>query len=119
MQDLNSLEHSVRPWGQYQVLYQDTYCKVKLITVKPGGRLSLQYHTKRKEYWNILRGVATVTLQEKTFNLAKDQHINIEPNSVHRVANFQENDLVFLEVQTGEYFGEDDIIRIEDDYNRE
>ena len=108
-----------RPWGKFEVLVDNDYCKVKQITVKPGGRLSYQYHHKRSEIWTVVQGIATVTLND---NPALDYHygmfVTIPKGIKHRVENKGEEDLIFIETQTGTYFGEDDIVRIQDDYNR-
>ncbi|MHA1558462.1 MAG: phosphomannose isomerase type II C-terminal cupin domain [Alphaproteobacteria bacterium] len=92
--------------------------KVKEITVTPGQRLSLQRHQKREEHWFIHRGKAKVTLAGKESILHAGQYIDIPRTCTHRIENIGETDLVFIEVQTGDYFGEDDIERIEDDYKR-
>jgi|TARA_R100000084_G_scaffold98042_1_gene52108 mannose-6-phosphate isomerase len=107
-----------RPWGCYEILHEEKNCKVKRITVKPGERLSYQYHHKRSEVWTIISGIATITLNDKLSSLWYGESITIPHETKHRVENKEREDLVFIEVQTGTYFGEDDIIRIEDDYNR-
>ncbi len=108
-----------RPWGKYLVLLNSDDHKVKEITVKPGQRLSLQRHQKREEHWFIQKGSALVTLEGKEILLRSGQSIDIPRRAVHRIANVGDMDLVFIEIQTGEYFGEDDIERLEDDYKRE
>ena len=108
----------VRPWGKYEILYEGKNCKVKKITVKPGGRLSYQYHFKRSEVWTIVDGVATLTLNDEISHYVYGETIQIPQGTKHRVENKGLDDLVFIEVQHGSYFGEDDIIRIEDDYGR-
>lgn len=107
-----------RPWGKYLVLLNDTDHKVKEITVNPGQRLSLQRHQKRDEHWFIHSGIAQVTLAgvEKTLNAG--QYIDIPRTCLHRIKNIGDTDLIFIEIQTGDYFGEDDIERLEDDYQR-
>ena len=107
-----------RPWGKYEILHEEKNCKVKKITVKPGGRLSYQYHYKRSEVWTIVDGVATITLNDKISHYVYGETILIPQGTKHRVENTGLDDLVFIEVQHGSYFGEDDIVRIEDDYNR-
>jgi len=107
-----------RPWGKYEVLLNDYDHKVKQITVKPGGRLSLQRHQKREEHWFIHKGKALITLDGREIPLEAGQSIDIPRRAVHRIANRGDSDLVFVEIQTGEYFGEDDIERLEDDYSR-
>ena len=107
-----------RPWGKFEILVDDSDCKVKKITVKPGERLSYQYHHKRNEVWTIVSGNATMTLDGKVSHHTYGETIFIPVGTKHRVENKSLDDLVFIEVQYGSYFGEDDIIRIEDDYNR-
>jgi len=107
-----------RPWGKYEVLIDEENCKVKKITVKPGGRLSYQYHYKRSEVWTVVQGKATMTLDDVVEHYYYGETILIPQGTKHRVENKGQDDLVFIEVQHGSYFGEDDIVRIEDDYNR-
>jgi len=107
-----------RPWGSFENLLDTDYCKVKRIIVKPGQRLSYQYHHKRSECWVVVQGLATVTLNDKEFTYKEGEIVDIEVGMKHRVQNEQEEDLIFIETQTGSYFGEDDIVRIEDDYGR-
>jgi len=107
-----------RPWGQYKVLLNDADHKVKEITVWPGHRLSLQKHKKREEHWFIHRGHAQVTIDGVICLLAPGQYIDIPRGAVHRIKSVGKENLVFIEIQTGEYFGEDDIERFEDDYRR-
>lgn len=107
-----------RPWGKFEILLDSEKSKVKRITVNPGGILSLQYHHKRSEHWVIVEGVATVTLNGKEADYIPGQSVYIPVTYIHRVENKGTTDLVFIEVQTGTYFGEDDIIRLEDKYDR-
>ena len=107
-----------RPWGKFEVLVDSDYCKVKRITVKPGGRLSYQYHYKRSEVWTVVSGTATMTLDDIVTEHNYGETILIPQGTKHRVENKGQDDLVFIEVQHGSYFGEDDIVRIEDDYDR-
>jgi mannose-6-phosphate isomerase len=107
-----------RPWGYYEVLSDGSDHKVKRITVYPGKRLSLQRHRRRAEHWFILRGEALVTLGEKEVPLKKGESVDIPKGDPHRIENRGLIHLTFIEVQTGEYFGEDDVERIEDDYGR-
>lgn len=108
-----------RPWGKFEILVDSDYCKVKRITVKPGGRLSYQYHYKRSEVWTVVAGIATITLDDKVNWYDYGKTVKISQGTKHRVENKEDEDLIFIEVQHGSYFGEDDIVRIEDDYNRE
>jgi len=111
-------ENETRPWGKYEILLSSDNCKVKKITVNPGGRLSYQYHHKRSEVWTVTSGVATITLDDDIQDYSYGETILIPKGTKHRVENRGEEDLNFIEVQHGSYFGEDDIVRIEDDYNR-
>jgi len=112
------MEKSDRPWGSYEVILDEPNYKVKRIIVKPGQRLSYQYHHKRQEQWTVIEGEAYVTIEGSSEIYRVGESIHIPIMAKHRVANKGEKDLVFIEVQTGTYFGEDDIVRIEDDYNR-
>lgn len=108
-----------RPWGGYEVLSEDRHDhKVKRITVLPGKRLSLQYHGRRREHWIIISGTALVTVGKEEVELKPAQAIDIPRGAAHRIENVGRDDLVFVEVQQGDYFGEDDIVRIEDDFGR-
>tara|TARA_B100000795_G_C22621919_1_gene369198 strand:+ start:119 stop:466 length:348 start_codon:yes stop_codon:yes gene_type:complete len=108
-----------RPWGSFEHLLEADYCKVKRIIVKPGERLSYQYHHKRSECWVIVQGQATMTLDGKDKLYGVGEIVEIPVGTKHRVFNRSEEELIFIETQTGTYFGEDDIVRIEDDYGRE
>jgi mannose-6-phosphate isomerase-like protein (cupin superfamily) len=109
---------SIRPWGSYQILYDGDDCKVKRITVKPGKKLSLQFHYKRDELWQIISGKGILTLEDTQYVLEAQDSRTISRKQHHRIENIGKEDLVFIEIQTGDYFGEDDIVRIEDDYGR-
>jgi mannose-6-phosphate isomerase-like protein (cupin superfamily) len=112
-------EHSERPWGYYDVLDDGPADhKVKRLVVHPGKRLSLQKHAKRAEHWFIVSGTALVTLDDTISELGPGQAIDIPLGGVHRVANEGTADVVLIEVQHGTYFGEDDIVRLEDDFGR-
>lgn len=111
-------EQSPRPWGDFAVLEERKTYKVKRIEVLPGQRLSYQKHEKRAEHWIIVTGKAVVTLNGKNIHLKKGQTIDIPQGAVHRIANPAKDVLTLIEVQTGDYFGEDDIVRLEDDYGR-
>jgi mannose-6-phosphate isomerase-like protein (cupin superfamily) len=112
-------EYSERPWGNYTVLSDDAPDhKVKRIVVHPGKRLSLQKHAKRAEHWFIVTGNPTVTLDDKELALTPGQAVDIPLGAAHRIANNGSSDVVFIEVQHGTYFGEDDIVRLEDDFGR-
>jgi glycosyltransferase involved in cell wall biosynthesis len=107
-----------RPWGYYKVLSDEDDHKVKRIVVHPGKRLSLQRHQRRSEHWHMVEGVGVVTLDEKKVRLEKGDSIDIPTGAVHRMENTTESKVVFIEVQQGDYFGEDDIERLEDDFGR-
>jgi mannose-1-phosphate guanylyltransferase len=108
-----------RPWGTYTVLEDNEGYKIKRIEVKPGRRLSLQKHYHRNEHWIVLSGSATVTIEERIFIVNPNESTYIKAGSVHRLENKGKLPLVIIEVQVGEYTGEDDIIRIEDDFRRD
>lgn len=108
----------IRPWGYYQVLSDEADHKVKRIVIVPGGCLSLQRHAKRSEHWYCVAGKGTVTLDEKHFDLHQTMAVDIPRGAAHRLENTSDGDLVIIEVQTGTYFGEDDIERMEDRYGR-
>lgn len=113
-----SLEHDIRPWGEYWVLQDEKTHKVKKIMVKPGGRLSYQYHFKRSEVWTIVEGIAHITLDGTVKEYCVGDVAQIPQGMKHRIENRMNEPVFFIEVQYGSYFGEDDIVRIEDDYNR-
>lgn len=108
-----------RPWGVYTVLEESPGYKIKKIVVKPGKKLSLQRHHHRNEHWVVVSGTATVTIEGKEFFVRPNESTYIKMGEVHRLENSGKIDLVLIEVQVGEYLEEDDIIRIEDDFNRE
>jgi mannose-6-phosphate isomerase-like protein (cupin superfamily) len=113
-------EHDERPWGSYTVLSDEAPDhKVKRLVVRPGRRLSYQKHAKRAEHWFIVAGTAEVTLDGVVTTLEPGRSIDIPLQSAHRIANVGDTDVVLIEVQHGTYFGEDDIVRLEDDYGRE
>ena len=107
-----------RPWGSYEVLVNTEGYKVKRIIVKPGGRLSLQKHFHRNEHWIVVSGTATVTVDDKRCLVRPNESTYIKMGQTHRLENEGKIDLVMVEVQVGEYTGEDDIVRIEDMYGR-
>ena len=108
-----------RPWGSYTVLDESDSFKVKRIEVFPEKRLSYQQHARRSEHWFVVRGTAKVTLNGSDFLVKTGEAVDIPAGTAHRVENPDTADaLVFIETQTGDYFGEDDIIRFEDDFGR-
>jgi mannose-6-phosphate isomerase len=116
---MNDGEFAERPWGTYTVLSDDALDhKVKRIVVHPGKRLSYQRHSQRAEHWFIVSGTATVTLDGTLSEVQAGEAIDIPLEGAHRIANEGTTDVVFIEVQRGTYFGEDDIVRLQDDYGR-
>lgn len=111
-------EFDERPWGRYEVLEERPGFKVKVLEVKPGARLSLQKHARRGEHWVVVQGVADVVCGEQELKLDRGQHIHIPPQTNHRLGNSGQEPLAIIEVQLGDYLGEDDIVRLEDDYQR-
>lgn len=107
-----------RPWGSYTVLEDAADCKVKRLTVKPGGVLSLQYHHRRSEHWTVVSGTAKVRIGDDERLITAGESVYIPQGSLHRLENPGERDIHLIEVQCGEYFGEDDIVRLEDRYGR-
>lgn len=107
-----------RPWGFFEVLSDRDDHKVKRITVYPGKRLSYQRHSRRSEHWHVVSGEAVVTLEGRDIRLGPGESVDIGTGAAHRVANPGGEDVVFIEVQRGDYFGEDDIERLEDDFGR-
>jgi mannose-6-phosphate isomerase-like protein (cupin superfamily) len=107
-----------RPWGHYENLLERDGHKVKELIVNPGERLSLQKHQRRAEHWIVVSGEALVTVGENEILLKPGQSVDIPRGAVHRIMNRGEIPTVLVEVQMGDYFGEDDIIRLEDDYDR-
>jgi mannose-1-phosphate guanylyltransferase/mannose-6-phosphate isomerase len=107
-----------RPWGYYDSIDRGEGFQVKRILVNPGQKLSLQKHNHRSEHWVVVKGKAQVTCGEKTFQLIENQSTYISLGKVHRLENIEDTPLEIIEIQTGSYLGEDDIIRIDDDYER-
>jgi mannose-6-phosphate isomerase len=107
-----------RPWGSFENLLDESYCKVKKLIIKPKQRPSYQYHHKRSEHWVIVSGEAVVTVDGVETVYTEGQSVYIPILSPHRIENKGGIDLIFIEVQTGTYFGEDDIVRVQDDYTR-
>ena len=109
-----------RPWGYYTIIHGNdtTGYKVKKIGVSTNRRLSLQSHNQRSEHWVIIQGKAKVQVGDDFLELHKNQHVYIPKKTLHRIENIGEEILIFIETQIGEYLGEDDIIRYQDDYTR-
>lgn len=118
--EIGSARGEVRPWGSFTILDETDYFKVKRIEVLPKKRLSYQRHSKRSEHWFVVTGIAKVTLNGREILVRIGESIDIPAGTAHRVENPQSSEpLVFIETQTGEYFGEDDIERLEDDFGRQ
>jgi mannose-6-phosphate isomerase len=115
---VTSLEHDHRPWGSYTVLDDAGGHKVKRILVEPGRRLSYQSHSRRAEHWFVVSGEGRVTLDGEVVAVMPGSAVDVGVGVAHRIENTGTEALVFIEVQHGEYFGEDDIVRIEDDFGR-
>ena len=107
-----------RPWGYYRTIEQKANYQIKHITVKPGKRLSLQYHFKRDEHWTIIKGKGIAQLNDKSIELRINDTIYIPKESKHRMTNNTDEFVEFIEIQIGDYLGEDDIVRLEDDFGR-
>jgi mannose-6-phosphate isomerase len=115
----NSPAFDERPWGSFTVIDEGDNYKVKRLEVLPGKRLSYQRHSRRAEHWYVVRGIANVTLNGTEILVKTGESIDIRVGDAHRVSNTNPSELlVFIETQTGDYFGEDDIERLEDDFGR-
>lgn len=114
----SSLEVGERPWGTYTVLEENKSYKIKRIEVKPGQRLSLQKHHHRSEHWIVVSGIARVTCGDREFDVNVNESTFIPIGMSHRLENPGVIPLIIIEVQSGEYLGEDDIVRYQDDYHR-
>ena len=114
----DSFSREERPWGFFENLMETRTSKVKLLCVFPDQKLSLQRHKYRSETWYVIEGEAKVTKSNERFTLLSGDSIAIEKNEEHRLENLSDKPLEIIEIQTGTYFGEDDIIRIKDSYGR-
>ncbi len=112
------IESEERPWGRFFVIHDESHYKIKRIEIEPGERLSYQYHNKRSEAWTIVEGTGIITLNGQEKEYSKGETVLIPQGAKHRIKNKDQKKLILIEVQTGSYFGEDDIVRVEDDYNR-
>jgi mannose-6-phosphate isomerase len=111
-------DFEVRPWGSWQVLDEGNGYKVKRIEVRAGQRLSYQTHEHRSEHWIVVSGVATCVLDGQTLVARTGETVEVPIGAAHRITNLHAQDLVIIEIQRGAYTGEDDIVRLEDDYGR-
>ena len=116
--ELDEHRKMYRPWGYYDLMAKGNDFQAKRILVNPGAKLSLQKHKYRAEHWIVIAGIATITCGNKTFSLAENESTFIPKGEIHRLENQEKYNLEIIEIQTGEYFGEDDIIRLEDFYQR-
>jgi mannose-6-phosphate isomerase len=108
----------IKPWGSYTNILDEEYTKVKKIVIKSGESPSYQYHFKRSEIWVIVKGIAEVKINDNISTHVIGDIITIPKEAKHQVKNIGETDLIFIEIQLGEYFGEDDIVRLDDKYGR-
>lgn len=108
-----------RPWGSYETLVLGSGFQIKLIHMNPQGRLSLQKHFKRSEHWVVVKGEPTITVEGKTRVYRINEAVFIPQEAIHRIENLSEAACCIVEVQVGEYLGEDDIVRMEDIYGRQ
>jgi mannose-6-phosphate isomerase len=108
----------VRPWGAYHVLSDEPHYKLKRLEVEPNQRLSLQYHHHREEHWLVIQGEPTITVGERTWQARPGDYIHIPKQAPHRLANLTSQRIALIEVQLGDSFAEDDIVRLQDDYQR-
>ncbi len=113
-----TIERTQRPWGWYETVSEVAGNKIKRIAVLPGQQLSLQKHNQRSEHWVVVQGLARITLGEREFDLTQGGHCDIAVGQVHRLANTTTEPVEIVEVQFGAYLGEDDIVRLQDDYGR-
>jgi mannose-6-phosphate isomerase-like protein (cupin superfamily) len=111
-------DSDTRPWGSWQVLDEGDGFKVKRITVAPGARLSYQTHEHRAEHWVVARGRATCVVDGETVVVEQGQCVDVAVGVPHRIGNADESELVIIEVMRGSYLGEDDIVRLDDDFGR-
>lgn len=114
----NSPRYDERPWGNFTVLDEGAGYKVKRIEVLPGKRLSYQKHAQRAEHWFIVQGTARVTLDGAEITLNAGEYVDIAIGAAHRIENLGAEKVLFVEVQRGDYLGEDDIVRLQDDFGR-
>ena len=107
-----------RPWGDYHIIAKSHGYQIKEIKVSEGSKLSLQKHKNRSEFWQIVKGKGKITIEDNEYFLNEKEHIYIPKNTVHRIENITQEELIFIEIQLGKNLKEEDIIRIEDDYGR-
>ena len=115
---LNDFKRIKKPWGYFEVLLETDFAKVKILSINPDQMLSMQMHHHRSESWYVTQGVATITKDDTVAELFPGESIIIDKGEKHRIQNFGNEVLEIIEIQTGTYFGEDDIVRFEDKYGR-
>ena len=113
-----TIERTLRPWGWYETISEVPGNKIKRIGVYPGQQLSLQKHHQSAEHWVVTTGTARVTLDDRQFDLQPGEYCDIAIGRVHRLTNLTDAPVEIVEVQFGSYLGEDDIVRLQDDYGR-
>lgn len=111
-------DQETRPWGSWHVLGIGDGFKIKQLHIEPQQRLSLQTHLHRSEHWIVVHGTATCTLGEEHLVVKQGGRVDVPCKQLHRIANDGDSELIIIEVQLGDYLGEDDIVRFEDDYGR-
>ena len=107
-----------RPWGGYIILLDEEKCKVKKLIINPKKRFSLQYHNKRNETWTIIKGKLKITIDKKETMYSYGETVSVPIGTLHRIENIGDEAAEIIEVQTGSYFGEDDIVRVESHFGR-
>ncbi len=112
------MQENQRPWGRYEILFREPGLQIKRIEIHPGLRFSLQKHQKRSERWVLVSGVGLATIGSKEVPVKKGSFLEIPIGEIHRLKNTGKTPLVFIEIQFGDYLGEDDIVRLEDDFGR-
>jgi mannose-6-phosphate isomerase len=118
MKTFNYIDKENRPWGTFYVIHEEEEYKLKRLEIEPNKRLSYQFHEKRSETWVIINGSPSITINDITKTFNEGDTIIIPVGTKHRIENKGQEIIVLIEIQTGTYFGEDDITRIEDDFNR-
>lgn len=118
LRPVDTADRTHRPWGWFETVFESNGTKIKRIGVVPGQQISLQKHLHRREHWVVVQGTASVTLDDHHFELGLGQHCDIALGQVHRLANRTSDPLEIVELQLGDYLGEDDIVRLQDDYGR-
>jgi mannose-6-phosphate isomerase len=113
------MDSADRPWGSWHVLDVGQGYKVKRIEVSPGHRLSYQTHAQRSEHWCVVRGTATCLVDGETIEVSLGETLDVPCGVAHRISNVHDDDLTIIEIQRGTYLGEDDIVRLDDDYGRQ